>query len=171
MKHLFTMACAVLLVTASYGCKDDAKGSGEGGSSTFDSPEAVGKAFVAAINSGDAKQVEALFPSDALIKEAMTCESAEGGLAEKVSKERSGLVKELAGDLKGLKMEWTSSETKKGDAKKKGDKADGCTFNMDVEVTRAKWKFKMTQDGKSKDASEGVSLVKFGDKGWFLYNL
>ena len=51
------------------------------------------------------------------------------------------------------------------------DKVQSCTFNMDVETARVKWKFKMTKDDKSEDESEGVSLVKFGDKGWFLYNL
>ena len=171
MKQLISLACAVLLATAFYGCKDDAKGDAkEGGASTFDSPEAVGKAFVEAVNSGDAKKLAALFPSEALIKEAMTCEDAKHSLATKVAKELTGLTEELNGELKGV-MTWKSSESRETKAVKKGEKLKSCTFNMDTELADVKWKFTMSKDGKSEDESEGVDVIKLGDKGWFLYNL
>ena len=172
MKQLISLACAVLLATAFYGCKDDAKGDAkEGGASTFDSPEAVGKAFVEAVNSGDTKKLAAVFPSEALIKEAMTCEDAKDNLTTKVAKELGKLTKQLEGDLKGVKLGWKSSESRETKAVKKGEKLQSCTFNMDTELAEVKWKFTMSKDGKSEDESDSVDVIKLGDKGWFLINI
>jgi hypothetical protein len=138
--------------------------------STFESPEAVGKAFVEAVNSGDTKKLAAVFPSEALIKEAMTCEDAKDNLTTKVAKEIAVLIKKLNA-FKGIKVTWKSSESRETQAIKKGEKLKSCTFNMDTELADMKWKFTISKDGKSEDIREGVDVIKLGDKGWFLINI
>ena len=135
-----------------------------GGAST---PADVGKAFVEAVNSGDAAAIKALFPSDEVLKGAMECKDTK--VFDRIKKTREkfseGILKE--DDLKGAKLEWVGAEDRKSKKAKKGEEKDGCKYLVDVEMLRQKWKFKITKDGKSEDEGEGVRVVSFDGK-WYL---
>ena len=105
------------------------------------------------------------------MKEALTCKEGSPNPADKIAKMRKEIGAAMTKELKGIKMEWKSSETRKSETVKKGDKKGECTINMEMERAKVKWHFTMTKDGKSEEESEGVTLMRFADKGWFLVDM
>jgi hypothetical protein len=135
----------------------------------FDSPEAVGKAFVEAVNAGDPAAVKAVFPTDELLKASIECKETK--MFERVAKGRDGMVKEMGDDLKGVKLEWKGTTAGKEETLAAGSEKEGCKAKVDVVMAKHKWQFAMTKDGKSEDEGEGVRLIKLGDNGWFLFSM
>lgn len=134
------------------------KGSGGG----YESPEAVAKALVEAGKAGDGEKVRALFPTQAQLDAALTCEEGKGP-AKALRRSADAWAKdvdELAELDAFVSMELRDPQTVAANSDK-----DGCKAKTEVVMQRGKATFKM-KDGE--EDGEGLGFIKLGDAGWFL---
>jgi len=133
---------------------------GGGGKRT---PEEVIHALVDAGKAKDAAAVEALFPTQAQLDAAMTCEPDKAWHEEvaRNAKKWAGAVNEFAAEVESL----VKIEPRDPKVLKSGETRDGCTANTDVTTQKLRVTLKTT---KGKQDGEGMDLIKLGDSGWFL---
>jgi hypothetical protein len=127
-----------------------------------DSPEAVAKALVDAAKAKDPAAVEALFPTEAQLDAALTCEGK--GPKEEILRKAKAWAKdidEIAAEIDSVQ----SVEPREPEVVKSGEVKKGCTAKMDITVQRAKVIFKTT---KGDTDGEGMEFIKLGDSGWYL---
>jgi hypothetical protein len=172
MKKLALLAALMLV-----GCGDKGGTAAGGGGSAgggYDSPEAVGKALLAAFNSKDPAALTALFPTDEQLKKAATCTDETKSLATYIGKQKVEMIKEVGGDkFKDVKFEYAGLEPKEGGQKlAKGalDADTTCTASEDIEIARQNLKFKVVSPKGTEDENEGVKMVKLGGK-WYLMDM
>lgn len=135
------------------------KGSGGG----FDSPEAVVKALVEAGQAGDGAKVKALFPTQAQLDAAMTCE-ADRGPAKALLRAAEAWSKDVD-EIKDAMVAFVGMELREPEVVKANDEKDGCKAKVEVVMQRGKARFKDKDGG---DEGEGLGFIKLGDAGWFL---
>ena len=173
MRHLILICLVAALALGACGKGGDGgSGGSEGG--PHSSPEAIAKAAVKAISAKDVKGLEALFPTDDLIRSAATCKDSTriDRQIKNIQRERARIPRTMdASNLKGATLTYVRMEERKSETYKKGSERRGCTFNMDVTMKKIKVRFTIKKGEKTKEEGEGIKVVKFGDKGWYLVDL
>lgn len=164
MRTRVAIVLAFVLVLGGLGCK-------KGGGGGFASPEEVGKAFAAAVNAKDQAALEALLPTEEVLKAAMEC-SGENPALKQLARARAEIAEGMQGELKDMSVEFLGLDTSR-EAKKKtmttGTEEDGCKATTDITMMKVRFKFKFKVGDKEDEESEGMRLVQFGADGpWYL---
>lgn len=135
------------------------------------SPEAVAESALNAMTKGDTEAIAALFPTESVISELFDCsnEAALAKLFENVNEEKENASKEFKdGAPAGFTVKYTGFETKASDTILAGKEDDGCKLKTDITTIRGKVQFEVTKDDKTKSETQGIEIVKIGEKHYLV---
>ena len=158
---MWARGCLLMISVAAVGCqKQDAAGG-------FESPAALATAMAQAVTAQDRGRLRGLFPSDAVLSEALECSGQENQL-HRAQREREAFVRELDDDLSNVSMQYVSTKQRKSKVIPKDTSQNGCRARIDMQWRRVRVKMQVTTDGQTDEVTEPVTMVRFGDRGWFL---
>ncbi len=151
----------VLCVMALMGCQRQDSRQG------FESPAAVAVAMAQAVTAQDRGRLRSVFPSDALLLDALECNGPDSQL-QRAQRERESFVRELDDDLAEVSMQYVSTKQRKSRSIAKDTQQNGCRAKMDMQLRRIQVKMQVTSEGQTDEVSEPLTVVRFGKRGWFL---
>jgi hypothetical protein len=148
---------------------------GCGGGAGRDSPEAMARAVIDAMNKKDPAAIRALFPPDDVAAKAGTCKDPARSPAVAMARARDDFAHEITTDkLKGVSFEFVALQFDPADRVKypKGveDPDTGCTPTDDLEVLSARLVFKATSSGSSEQSGERITLISLSGT-WYLLDM
>jgi hypothetical protein len=155
------LACLLVISVVTIGCQKQDAAHG------FETPAALATALAKAVTEQDRGRLRGLFPSDAVLEEALDCTGQENQL-RRAQREREAFVRELDDDLANVTMQYVSTKQRKGKLIAKDTNQNGCRARIDMQWRRIRLKMQVTSEGQTDEVTEPVTMVRFGERGWFL---
>ena len=137
----------------------------------FETVEALGEAFVEAVNGGDPETLRTFFPPDEVVLSSVECPGVHEVLKE-VKQDRESFISELL-QLGSFQIEWIGLVPRKEMVTNlaAGDPLDVCTVTKPITVKEVIGKYLLTQGGQTTEETQDVAVGKFGDGRWYLLKL
>jgi hypothetical protein len=137
----------------------------------FETVEALGAAFVEAVNGGDPETLRTFFPPDEVVLSSVECPGVHEILKE-VKQDREGFISELL-QLGSFQIEWIGLVPRKEAVTNlaAGDSLSGCTVTKAITIKEVIGKYLLTQGGQTTEETQDVAVGRFGDGRWYLLKL
>ncbi len=137
----------------------------------FETVEALGEAFVEAVNEGDPEEIRTFFPPDEAVLSAVQCPGVHTILKD-IKQDREGFISELL-QLGSFEIEWIGLVPRKESVTNLavGDALKDCTVTKAITVKEVVGKYLLTEGGQTCEQTQDVAVGRFGDGRWYLLKL
>jgi hypothetical protein len=137
----------------------------------FETIEALGEAFVEALNGGDPETLRTFFPPDEVVLSAVECPGVHEIIKE-VKQDRESFISQLL-QLGSFQVEWIGLIPRKENITNlaAGDTMQGCTVTEAITVKEVVGKYLLTEGGQTTEEMQDVAVGRFGDGRWYLLKL
>ena len=164
----------VIQIAALTGCATGPSTTGpalpEASKAAIGSPDAVGKALLAAASANDFKAMTALYPSEALLRASMACQDPNWipMVVKVMHTKKDQFINALKTALVGFSLTWVSSKKLAAKTFNAGDENKGCKYLVPVKMEQHAWTFELKKGEKARNNTGEVVLWYFEKYGWFL---
>ena len=137
----------------------------------FETVEALGEAFVEAVNGGDPETLRTFFPPDEVVLSAVECPGVHE-IIKQIKQDRESFISQLL-QLGAFQIEWIGLVPRKESVTNLavGDPLQGCTVVKAITVKEVVGKYLLTEGGQTTEETQDVAVGRFGDGRWYLLKL
>lgn len=137
----------------------------------FETVDALGEAFVEALNGSDLDEIRTFFPPDEVVLSAVECPGVHEVLKQ-IKQDRESFISGLL-QLGSFQIEWIGLVPRQESVTNLavGDPLQGCTVTKAITVKEVVGKYLLIEGGQTTNETQDVAVGRFGDGRWYLLKL